>query len=265
MMYPTNDQDFEDVTVASVRAEEKSGGWSIGRSDGWSFFVPKDSPVAPAVGMAARFYGRGIGFTVRGLFLDGREVFYRTQAEHERHEREERYGKDARDLVRKWDAGDTIWSITLGGFGPGYEQALHVAAVEFAREGLDVPLEGDPATFWREGWDEVCNRAMQRIGSWLPGLSGAQYGAAKWLAWQWVHGDGPTFVEAAKFEDRRIQVSRRWVASGPAAGSVTDEERADLIAAADYLEFDGSMDQVDAERRAALLRRIAGVQEVPRG
>lgn len=218
--YPADDPDFEDATITSVRAEEKSGGWSITHSDGWSFFVPKDSPIAPAEGMTARFYGKGIGYSVRGLFLDGREVFYRTAAQHEQHEREERYGKDAADLLRKWDAGDTIWSITLGGFGPGYEQALHVAAVEFAREGLDVPVEGDRDEFYREGWDEVCRHAMERIQPWLTGLSGAQYGAAKWLAWQWVHGAGPAFIDDPKFgDDRRIQVSRHWVPSGPAVSA----------------------------------------------
>lgn len=217
--YPLNDDDFEEVTIAKVRAEEgKHGGWSIECCDGWSFFVPKDSPVAPEVGMLARFYPKGIGYAVRGLFLNGQEVFYRTKAAHHQHEREQRYGKDAADLVRKWDEGGTIWSITLGGFGPGYEQAINVAAVEFAREGLDVPLEGDRETFFREGWDEVCNHAMERIKPWFTGLSGAQYGAAKWLAWQWVHGDGPTFVDSPKYSDRTIQVSRHWVPSGPKDG-----------------------------------------------
>jgi hypothetical protein len=219
MTYPGGDLDFEDLTITSVRAQEKAGGWSIERSDGWSFFVPKDSPIAPAVGMAVRFYPKGIGFAVRGLFLDGREVFYRAEDAQRQHEREERYGKDARDLVRKWDAGDTIWSVEMGGFGPGYEQALQVAAVEFAREGLDVPIEGDRESFFREGWREVCDHALKRITPWFGGrggLSGAQFGAAKWLAWQWVHGDGPSFVDKPVFNDRRIQVSKAWVPSGPA-------------------------------------------------
>lgn len=209
--FPLNDGDYEEVTIASARAEEKTGGWSITRGDGWSFFVPKSSPVAPEPGMLARFYPSGVGFSVRGLFLNGQEVFYRTGPDQKRHEREERYGKNAADLVRKWDADETIWSITLGGFGPGYEQALVIAAVEFAREGLDVPLEGDLEQFFRAGWEEVCLHALERIKPWFTGLSGAQYGAAKWLAWQWVHGDGPAFVADKKYDDRTIQVSRRWV------------------------------------------------------
>lgn len=213
---PADDLDFEDVTVASVRAEEKSGGWSIGRSDGWSFFVPKNSPIAPAVGMAARFYGKGVGHSVRGLFLDRREVFYRTAAEHERDEREQRYGKDARDLVRKWDADEVIWTIEMGGLGPNYELALQVAAIEFAREGLDVPMEGP-----KEGhdaiWREVCDHALTRMQPWFGGgLSGAQFGAASWLAWQWVHGMGPTIAGDAKYKERAIMVSKGLPATGPA-------------------------------------------------
>ena len=43
--------------------------------------VPAASPVKPKVGMTARFYGEGIGRPVRGLFLAGKRVFYRTGEE----------------------------------------------------------------------------------------------------------------------------------------------------------------------------------------
>jgi hypothetical protein len=79
-MFPPDDAEFEDTTVATAESAGE-GGWSIQRGDGWSFLVPAHSPVTPAVGMAARFYGKGIGSTVRGLYLDGRCVFYRTAAE----------------------------------------------------------------------------------------------------------------------------------------------------------------------------------------
>ena len=54
---------------------------SITNDDGWSFYVPADSPVEPAVGMSCRMYGRGIGAPVRGLFLAGERVYYRTADE----------------------------------------------------------------------------------------------------------------------------------------------------------------------------------------
>ena len=43
------------------------------------------------------------------------------------------------------------------------------------------------------------------------------------------------------------------------------DDRADVVAVANYLEFDGSMDMKDLHRRVRVLRRIAGVGEVPRG
>lgn len=73
MSYPVNDNQYEEVKIKSV---EKS---SFTRQDGWSFFVPEDSPVQPNVEMVARFYGKGIGYTVRGLFLGGKKVFYKTE------------------------------------------------------------------------------------------------------------------------------------------------------------------------------------------
>lgn len=211
--FPKDDEQFEDATIESVRAEETSGGWQITRTDGWSFFVPKTSPVAPQPGMPVRFYGKGIGFTVRGLFVDGHEVFYRTDEEHKQQERADRYGLTASDLIAKWDRGESIWSISMGGMGPGYEQAIQTAAIEMAREGLDVPLEGP-----KEGhdaiWREVCDRALEKHDEALGGLSGAMYGAASWLAWRWVHGGGPAKLidEAnAKGDDSRcIQVSKAW-------------------------------------------------------
>lgn len=107
------DNQFQESRIAGVSAES-DGGWSIQREDGWSFWVPKDSPVTPAIGMIARFYGRGIGFNVRGLTLDGQVVFYRTPAEEDakreadnlKREQEKRYDfdKNRADQDRRYRA-----------------------------------------------------------------------------------------------------------------------------------------------------------------
>lgn len=83
-----NDLQFEVDTIVRVD-RESNGGWAIERKSGWSLFMPSDSPIKPKVGMTARFYGRGIGHTVRGLTLADDAlspptvVFYRTEAEEE--------------------------------------------------------------------------------------------------------------------------------------------------------------------------------------
>lgn len=126
--------------------------------------------------------------------------------------------KTAQEMLSAWDAGDLINSIEMGGLGPGYEQAIQIAAVEMAREGMDVPLEGPKEGHWAI-WDEVCNRALKKNDETLGGLSGAQYGAAKWLAWNWVHRGGPAaLLERAKENgegDRQIMVSKAWPKDAP--------------------------------------------------
>lgn len=77
-----DDVQFESDTIDEVRACD-GGGWEMKRKGGWSFFCPKESPIVPKPGMEARFYGRGIGYIVRGLTLNGTIVFYRTEAEEE--------------------------------------------------------------------------------------------------------------------------------------------------------------------------------------
>ena len=74
------DTEFSDNRIASVEGSRQDG-WTMTLDHGWSFWCPKDSPVEPKVGMVQRQYGRGIGYPVRGLFLEGQCVFYRTEEE----------------------------------------------------------------------------------------------------------------------------------------------------------------------------------------
>jgi hypothetical protein len=80
--YPADDPEFEEHVLTAVVACA-AGGWTITYDTATSFFCPAQAPVEPRPSMVARFYGRGFGSIVRGLFLDGRRVFYRTAAEEE--------------------------------------------------------------------------------------------------------------------------------------------------------------------------------------
>lgn len=121
--------------------------------------------------------------------------------------------KTAEELVAAWDRGESVWTIECGGLGPGYEQAIQVAAVEFARATLGFERTGDDkADYARFG--ELCDAALKPIDGKLGGITGAMYGQAKWLAWQWVCNGGPAkLVEKAEAEgekDRVIQCSKAW-------------------------------------------------------
>lgn len=120
---------------------------------------------------------------------------------------------DATEQLRRWDAGQTIWSIEMGGFGPGYEQAIQTLAIEIVRDNLGKPLP-NPEEANKTEWGYS---TVERIDFKLPdgsyscgGFSGAQVGAARNLAYHWLR-DGPAYVHKTGPKDRRIQVSKFWL------------------------------------------------------
>lgn len=99
-MYPLNDREYEDHVLTSV--SDAGSNWNIGHG-GWHFLAPKqDAPegFAPQPGMTARFYGKGMGHVVRGLFIDGVRLFYRTETEQTDRHRQECL---AREQEQKYD------------------------------------------------------------------------------------------------------------------------------------------------------------------
>lgn len=121
----------------------------------------------------------------------------------------------AADLLASWDAGDIIWTLSMGGLGPGYEQAIQTMAVEFTRAGI--------ASGWKpsgdneadnKAWRAICDERMRQIDDAIGGASGAQFGAACWLAYQWLHNGGPRALakraDEQQDEDRVIMCSKAF-------------------------------------------------------
>ena len=120
---------------------------------------------------------------------------------------------DVHELVQAWDSGDSVWSVEMGGLGPGYEQAIQVLILELVRDHKDAPLdrraETDPEVGWAWG-----NRTVHRVNNWPGcGFSGAQVGAAKSIAYKILRDGYEGFLSRARADvpDRMIQVSRTWV------------------------------------------------------
>lgn len=212
LTFPVGDDQFEELAIKGVKPEG-DGGWSIEREDGFSFFVQAGSPVEPRAGMLARFYGKGIGSVVRGLFIDGQCVFYRNESEEQDYRAIESYGADAADWLARWDAGRTVWSIEMGGLGPGYEQCIHITCAEILRHMLKVKYDG---IAWAE--PDIWKRDREAIDKALRdcevvhnlGLSGAQWGAALSIAVQ-LYRRGPCDVMADPVvKGRHIQVSSNF-------------------------------------------------------
>lgn len=85
-MKPEKKQDAEFMEHVIEGVRPSTDGYELQLDGSGCFWCPKESPIVPTVGMIARLYGKGFGYTVRGLDINGFEVFYRTAAEEdERH------------------------------------------------------------------------------------------------------------------------------------------------------------------------------------
>jgi hypothetical protein len=122
----------------------------------------------------------------------------------------------ARSALAKWDAGDSLFTIEMGGLGPGYEQAIHVAVMETIRILLECDCE-NRFQLAREAdrkpaLDAVDTALMEANRSQGLRLSGAQAGAAKSLVYH-VMWDGWRVTMLAmknKDGDRMIQISKAF-------------------------------------------------------
>lgn len=117
-------------------------------------------------------------------------------------------GASIPDVLAAWDRGETIWSVEMGGLGPGYEQAIQVLIVELLRDcyGKPLPEPGTPAS---DSWGDD---TVKRIDSQCLGFSGAQVGVAKSVAYKMLLNGYHETLESMREHDadRLIQVSNVW-------------------------------------------------------
>lgn len=210
MSYPEHDDQYEDHQITAV-SQNADGSGHITYNGDSCVWIPK-STVHIEVGNSVRLYGRGgLGSTVRGIFIEGTKLYYRTEAEDKEQSEIDAYGKDCIDWLKRWDAGQLVWSISMGGFGPGYEQALQIACTEILR--IMIKKNFDHAT-WKleEKWksDRKTIEAEADIKLDKLGLSGAQFGAALQLATKlYMHGPREIMkMDAVK--DRHIQIGKHF-------------------------------------------------------
>jgi len=209
--YP-DDTEYQDATIREVSG--KPGAWNIKMDTGWSLWAESDW--TPVVGQVVRTYGR-IGFPYRGLFIDGRKVFYRTAAEQEVYELDRMYPRTAREALAKWDAGESVWTVELGGIGPGYEQAIQIGVFETIRVliGRDCEhrfseaREADKRLYDSDA--KALDAAIHEINEKMDlGLSGAQAGAIKWMTYRTMRDGWQAVLLQAKAKDQTTLVSKHW-------------------------------------------------------
>jgi len=113
------------------------------------------------------------------------------------------YPKTAKQALDKFEKGECLIAVELGGIGPGYEQAIWNGIFKMIRayhtEDIDNWIEGN--RFSREV-DEKLSIVCKGDG-----LSGAQAQAIKMTAYQVMKYGWRHMIEKAP-EDRRITISR---------------------------------------------------------
>lgn len=216
--YPMDDDDWRETTIAEVKKWENS--WELQESDHTCFLVKaadlEKVGVVPAAGMTARYYPGGRFRLVRGLFLDGQRIFYRNPDADKEYQKIQQYGTDAAEWLKRWDAGDIVWTVEMGGLGPGYEQAIQITVAEMLRYLLSEPQDTES---WKdeEKWPPERDRLYEKMRENQTvndlGLSGAQAGSALSLAVAiYLRGPRDCIDQVPKY--RQIMVSKGWPKAG---------------------------------------------------
>lgn len=194
-----NDTEFEETTIIEVR--DLGDTYDIKRKEGWNFFVDKKHGVEPKVGMKARFYGGGIGRTVRGLMLDDKMVFYKTPEElDEEHKKwventRKEYQEEHKKLMEKIKDEEPFETIDISGMGSGYERACQ----QMLKAGLEYLHDKPDFKFDFEEYERVygvcwstsdeAKKLSDVVTSATEGCSGAQHHVViNHLAYIYKHG-----------------------------------------------------------------------------
>lgn len=212
-MYPKGDDQHTEVKVTSIETSDKHYEVHID-DNGMDYFIilSKDEVEnVPDVG-PARLYGEGFGKPIRGLFINGNRIYYRTPEEDDIYHNEILYSKTVEEWLERWDEGESVFSVEMGGFGPGYEQSLQIAMTEILRHlieekpDLSSMSDDEIKEFGDALWDwGYTNDIISNLG-----LSGMQYSAARSLATQ-LYDKGPiAILTDPQYKERHIQISKHF-------------------------------------------------------
>ena len=109
------------------------------------------------------------------------------------------------DALARWDAGLPVFTVEMGGLGPGYEQAIQTAVLYTVRRYLAMaeppPDDADAIGAAVRGFVDEAARELH--------LSGAQHGAAVSLAWGYITKGWKETLDSVD-RDRITQVSKTW-------------------------------------------------------
>lgn len=123
----------------------------------------------------------------------------------------ELYEATAAEWLQRWDRGESVWSVEMGGLGPGYEQCIQITAAEILRHmiagGYDAS-RWDTSEAWRSDLEKIEGGVLESGAISKLGLSGAQWGAAVNLAANLYQRGPRVALSDGRVKDRHIQVRR---------------------------------------------------------
>ena len=124
MGFPTNDDQWEEKQLDEV-TDWGENGWELKFDGGWCLGAP-NGPITPKPGMTIRLYGKGTGYTIRGIFIDGHEFRYRTVPEEKQShadwvankecEDQQRLEAEIADRDAKWAALPEVYQQRMARF-----------------------------------------------------------------------------------------------------------------------------------------------------
>lgn len=117
------------------------------------------------------------------------------------------FTETSEEWIAKWDAGELVWTIEMGGISPGYEQTIQCIAAEMLRYFVTEKPDldgGDWATI-RDAMDSALKPVSEKYGP-----SGAQWGAARNLAAHFYRKSPKEVGDDPAVKDRHIMVSSHF-------------------------------------------------------
>lgn len=127
------------------------------------------------------------------------------------------YSETTADAIKSWDNGESVFTISMGGLGPGYEQCIQLGVIELCRALLDKELP-DPEGRASQLLDDLLMLISDEHNL---QLSGAQAGAIKQLAYKYTRDGWDATIQDFKktlgneAEARLIQVCNHWPGKEP--------------------------------------------------
>ena len=121
------------------------------------------------------------------------------------------YGKDAADWLERWDRGETVWAIEMGGLSVEYEKAIYETCAETLRHLLNSQYDiekWEDDSFWSDDRDKIEEYILKNEKILELGISYAQWSVALNAAIMFYRWGPVTVMNDKRVRDRHIQISK---------------------------------------------------------